>query len=611
MRFAPALVPGAMGAGAFAPAGPWSRAEGPCRAGRVERCVARCRAEGRPRRHRRGSRGAETFAGDPMRIRCPPGAAQGALRVTTPGTRSARAHVIHRPHGHFARFEAFTPRARPIDLTMHLNADLSLHAMAAALAASLVNGCGSPERRVRHEQRADRWATTGPRFRVRRPTRATTAAASGTSCRRAHRSGQREARRPGGQSASLPYTVMGIVDGAAARSRRHESLRLLRARQLSRGRVSRRTEARSSRRACPWRRRIRPSGAASLTVQAQALNPGNAPLTITTPLTVELDALFDNVDAAPTAASPTAGPDEAGVPSNAPMLFANAPVDPTRAPTLEYPNNGAMLPPNLRLLDVHWLPGSPNNTLYRISFTSPPVADHVLQPLRHARRDPDARLLRLSARRDGLRLPGGVERRSRQRHADHQRHRRHRDGRRHVELVHDPVRAGAGQRRRLLLGRLEHAHHALRLRQRVVGAAGVPGAGRLRHERGNCVGCHTLSRDGTKIAASALRPGQRPARLHQRHRRPLGAGRQGHGQRGRQQPYAVRVLRSARRPVRRHLRRRLAPRPAQPLLSRRNDGAHRPRADEEALVRARPPRVVAGRHDDRDDARRRRTTRRR
>jgi hypothetical protein len=100
-----------------------------------------------------------------------------------------------------------------------------------------------------------------------------------------------------------------------------------------------------------------------LTVEAEALNPGNVPVTLTTGLTVQLLATL-----AP-AAKPDGGAAEAGVPANPGSLFAGA-SDPDRAPILEYPNDGTMLPPNLRLLDVHWMPGSTSNTLYQVTFTS-------------------------------------------------------------------------------------------------------------------------------------------------------------------------------------------------------------------------------------------------
>jgi hypothetical protein len=41
-----------------------------------------------------------------------------------------------------------------------------------------------------------------------------------------------------------------------------------------------------------------------------------------------------------------------------------------RAPTLVYPNNGVILPPNIQALEVHWQPGSAQNTLFQLAFQS-------------------------------------------------------------------------------------------------------------------------------------------------------------------------------------------------------------------------------------------------
>lgn len=117
-----------------------------------------------------------------------------------------------------------------------------------------------------------------------------------------------------------------------------------------------------------------PQRGGTLTVQAQAANPANALVTATTSLTVQLVAQLSD-------------PSGAAVPANAQSLFGGpadggafdsgladgAPpggLDPTRAPTVYYPNDGVMLPPNLKQLEVHWQPGSANNTLFRVSFAS-------------------------------------------------------------------------------------------------------------------------------------------------------------------------------------------------------------------------------------------------
>jgi hypothetical protein len=106
-----------------------------------------------------------------------------------------------------------------------------------------------------------------------------------------------------------------------------------------------------------------------VTIQAQAENPGNQLLTVTTGLTVILTAqLLDP------------NPSDLAIPQNPETLFGGpdgGTVDPTRAPVLAYPNNGTMLPPNLQQLEVHWTPGPANNTtLYRVEFSSA-VADIV------------------------------------------------------------------------------------------------------------------------------------------------------------------------------------------------------------------------------------------
>jgi len=73
-----------------------------------------------------------------------------------------------------------------------------------------------------------------------------------------------------------------------------------------------------------------------LTIEAEALNPGNVKVTTTTGLTVQLVANLDY---------PSEGPDggaiDAGLPPNPGNLFGG-PSDPARAPVLEYPNDGTM-----------------------------------------------------------------------------------------------------------------------------------------------------------------------------------------------------------------------------------------------------------------------------
>jgi dipeptidyl aminopeptidase/acylaminoacyl peptidase len=96
-----------------------------------------------------------------------------------------------------------------------------------------------------------------------------------------------------------------------------------------------------------------PQRGGRVTIEASAAN-SNGIVKTTTQLTV-------NVSATLTGSS--------NVPTNAPSKFT-APSTPSRAPVLAYPNDGAMLPPNLRRLSVHWRQGSAQNTLFEITFRS-------------------------------------------------------------------------------------------------------------------------------------------------------------------------------------------------------------------------------------------------
>ncbi len=105
-----------------------------------------------------------------------------------------------------------------------------------------------------------------------------------------------------------------------------------------------------------------PQRGGKVTVQASARGFDNSITSVTTSLTLKLNV--------PPLTSPNATP---ALPANPGALFAAAPADPARAPTLAYPNNKTMLPPNLRRLEVHWQAGSATNTLFEVSFRSPSV----------------------------------------------------------------------------------------------------------------------------------------------------------------------------------------------------------------------------------------------
>lgn len=98
-----------------------------------------------------------------------------------------------------------------------------------------------------------------------------------------------------------------------------------------------------------------PQRAGKLTVQARARNSGGE-VKITTTLTVKMTATLDSPNTFPS------------IPVNPEQRF-NGPTSDMRKPELVYPNDGVMLPPNVRRLEVHWRPGSPENTLYELRFS--------------------------------------------------------------------------------------------------------------------------------------------------------------------------------------------------------------------------------------------------
>jgi WD40-like Beta Propeller Repeat len=59
-------------------------------------------------------------------------------------------------------------------------------------------------------------------------------------------------------------------------------------------------------------------------------------------------------------------PGSTGLPNS--TVFSG-PADPTRAPSLVYPNDGVVVPPNLGRLEFHFMPG-PNNTAFAMTFTN-------------------------------------------------------------------------------------------------------------------------------------------------------------------------------------------------------------------------------------------------
>lgn len=75
-------------------------------------------------------------------------------------------------------------------------------------------------------------------------------------------------------------------------------------------------------------------------------------------ITVRLEVTFEEQ---PEGAEPL--PDDPGA------VFEGAPDDDGRAPTLVYPNDGVLLPPNMGVLEIHFLPGD-GNELFEVAFAA-------------------------------------------------------------------------------------------------------------------------------------------------------------------------------------------------------------------------------------------------
>ncbi|MBS2013462.1 MAG: hypothetical protein JST00_11270 [Deltaproteobacteria bacterium] len=98
-----------------------------------------------------------------------------------------------------------------------------------------------------------------------------------------------------------------------------------------------------------------PQRGGKLTVEASAANSDGSIVKVTTSLTVKLSPT--------TLTQPGASP---ALPANPGSKFAGT-LDAGRAPRVVYPNDGTMLPPNLRRLDIHWDKGT-GNDLFQLTF---------------------------------------------------------------------------------------------------------------------------------------------------------------------------------------------------------------------------------------------------
>ena len=178
----------------------------------------------------------------------------------------------------------------------------------------------------------------------------------------------------------------------------------------------------------------------------------------------------------------------------------DGPDDPARAPELVYPADGVLVPPNLRRLEVHFRRGAPGNTLFELSFqndltdvvvyarcTAPLAGGCIFTPdptlwrwLADTNRGTQGLTVRVRGTDDvgtGVGASAEID----------------------VAFSHDDVRGGiyywkTGGPGGSSIMRFDFGDTAQTAPERFAGPEKADG---------KCVGCHALSRDGTKMVAPA------------------------------------------------------------------------------------------------------------
>jgi hypothetical protein len=190
----------------------------------------------------------------------------------------------------------------------------------------------------------------------------------------------------------------------------------------------------------------------------------------------------------------------ASLPADPSAPFAG-PVDATRAPDVVYPNDGVVLPPNLGRLEVHLLPGA-NNTLFEIAFanalTDVIVYTRCVAPLNGGCiYTPDARVWKWIAETNR----GGDDVKIVTRGTDDSGSGVGTSSSIALAFSYANVKGGiyywkasGGAMSESAIMRFDFGSATQQTAERFVGPDKAGG---------KCVGCHALSRDGTKMVAAA------------------------------------------------------------------------------------------------------------
>jgi len=196
----------------------------------------------------------------------------------------------------------------------------------------------------------------------------------------------------------------------------------------------------------------------------------------------------------------------AGVPANASTLFTSTANDTSRAPSLVYPNDGVLFPPNITGVEIHFTPGA-NNTLFEVSVVSPlaNITTYVRctapAGINGCIYTPDPKIWNSIVRSNAGQSPATVTVRG----TDDTGTSVGASGSIKMQFAQDPIMGG------LYYWTTNNGGAIMRWDFAGTATAATSYLTQANTDGRTCVGCHALSLDGTKLVASA--GGQNQGRL--------------------------------------------------------------------------------------------------
>ena len=186
------------------------------------------------------------------------------------------------------------------------------------------------------------------------------------------------------------------------------------------------------------------------------------------------------------------------VPANAGTIFTSAPDDASRAPSLVYPSDGVLFPPNITGIEIHFTPGA-NNTLFAVSVVG--TLSNITTYIRCTTPTgitgciytPDATLWSSIARSNAGQAPATLTVRG----TDDTGTSVGASQSIQLRFSQDPIMGG------LYYWTTNNSGAIMRWDFAGTTTAATPYLTQANTDGRTCVGCHALSLDGTKLVASA------------------------------------------------------------------------------------------------------------